>query len=75
MLQSKLKQCGHCHRMIMSHPSSHTGKQMYLHKCPHGRYCDRGNKFKCINNHAGCKQCADERQKEFLEFYKGKTTI
>jgi|688.fasta_scaffold00210_73 hypothetical protein len=52
----------------MSNPKIHTGKGMRPHKCPHGRQCDRGNKFLCGNNTPGCRLCSLERRiEEFVE--------
>lgn len=56
-LKPKLKVCGHCGRSIMSNPKIHSGKGMKPHKCPHGRWCDRGNKFLVGNNTPGCREC------------------
>lgn len=60
-LEPRLKVCGHCGRLIMSNPKIHLGKGMRPHKCLHGRWCDRGNKYLCGNNTPGCPQCAQEK--------------
>lgn len=66
-LKDRLKRCGHCGREIMSNLHIHTGKGMRPHKCPHGRWCDRGNKFLCGNNTPGCRLCSLERRIEDYE--------
>lgn len=66
-LSPRRKKCGHCGREIMSRPSIHTGKGMARHKCPHGRWCDRGHKFLCGNNTPGCRLCQLERRAEDFE--------
>lgn len=66
-LAPRRKRCGHCGRDIMSEPSKHTGKGMRRHKCPHGRWCDRGCKFRCWNNSPGCRLCSLERMAEDYE--------
>lgn len=67
VLKPRPKRCGHCGRVVKSRPSIHTGKGMQRHKCPHGRWCDRGNKFLCGNNTPGCRLCSLERRIEDYE--------
>lgn len=50
-------ECHHCGRMISRDRRKNLGKGFTKHRCPHGRWCDTGDKFRCGNNRAGCEHC------------------
>lgn len=59
-----IRPCGHCGKAVAMPSGSTSGKARVRHKCPHGRWCDRGNPLLHLNNHPGCKQCAEEQKKK-----------
>ena len=55
--QHDKRNCGMCGRWIATDLRKHSGKGMFRHKCPHGKWCPRGERLTAGDNEPRCKEC------------------
>lgn len=63
--QFEKRNCPMCQRFVARDPRKHSGRGMMRHRCPHGTWCDSGDRLR-VTNLPRCKEClAEMKQREF----------
>lgn len=52
-----LKECELCGKLVMTQFKWGSGKARVRHKCSHGLWCPRGDRFLFLTNEPKCKEC------------------